>query len=263
MTRWPVGLCSGLVRGGFRVVRFDNRDSGLSTHFDQLGLPRRGLPPPYTLDDLAGDVVDLLTVLGIEQAHVVGVSMGGAVAQQIAISHPHRVRSLISIMSTSGGAELPPCSERVRALFAASPRAYAGVVETREARVVALMTSAEAGRSPRYPVSDIALRRRVDLEVDGGFTLAGRARQAAALSSAGDRRVGLSAITVPTMIIHGDADELFPLAHAADLVATIPRARMTVVAGLGHDLPDGAAPTLAATIVNELNRVECAEKFHG
>ncbi len=241
LTRWNSELCDLLVECGFRVIRFDNRDCGRSTLCDGLPLPdigaalRGGLLSvlPYTLDTLAADSVGLLDALKIDQAHLVGASMGASVAQTIAARYPQRTRSLTSIMSTSGNPLLPPpTATAAMSLFAPLPasRDRASIVADAIARHLAVA-------SPDYPTPLADLQRMFGEEFDHGFYPQGVARQLAALLASGDLRPLLRTITCPSVVVHGRNDPLIQLACGEDVANTIPDSQMRVIEGMGHDFP--------------------------
>ncbi|MBL8351137.1 MAG: alpha/beta fold hydrolase [Burkholderiaceae bacterium] len=251
---WPEELVADLVSRGFRVVRFDNRDIGLSQGFDQLGPPRMvgamlrytlrlPVPAPYQLRDMADDAIGVLDALGIRSAHVVGASMGGMIAQHMAARHPTRVRSLTLIMTTSGARHLPQPALRTRQALMSRPRsaAVADVVAHLEAllRVIG---------SPGYPADPARQRERLEAAVRRAWRPAGTARQLIAIAADGDRSPMLSKIRAPTRVVHGADDPLVPPAAAPDLAAKIAGATLDLVPGMGHDLPLALLPRLADDI---------------
>ncbi|MFC3711521.1 alpha/beta fold hydrolase [Sphingoaurantiacus capsulatus] len=243
LTLWPVELCNALVARGYRVVRYDNRDVGLSTKFDGavapdlptlLGAMMAGQDPkvPYSLEDMAADAIGLLDALGIDKAHIVGASMGGMIAQVVAIEYPARTLSLTSIMSTTGNPMLPP----------ASPEAMGALLGRPESNDVDTLVDfgvkvARAIGSPKYPADEALLRARVRRDVDRSVYPAGFARQLAAIYANGDRRARLATIKAPTLVIHGEADPLVPVHGGRDTAANIPGAELVEIEGMGHDLP--------------------------
>ncbi len=244
LVAWPEPFCEKLARGGFRVIRFDNRDIGLSTHFDVLPLPknmvwqlikaRLGLAvrSGYTLDDMAADTVGLLDALGIERAHVVGASMGGMIAQQVAVRYPTRTRSLVSIMSSTGNRRLPAPSREVQKLFLgkpARPGEDASIVD-----YYVRFFSVLAG--PGFVEDAQALRARVEQSIARSYHPAGSARQLLAVLAAGDRSAQLASVRAPTLVLHGDHDPLVPLAAGEDTARKIPGARLKIIPGMGHDM---------------------------
>lgn len=240
LTRWNRELCDWLVARGYRVIRFDNRDCGLSTHFDDAPVPdlralQNGQPVvlPYTLDDMAADSIGLLGALGIEQAHLAGASMGGAIAQLAAARYPERVLSLTSIMSSSGNPALPPpAPAAATALFAPLPRQ-----RDRENIVADCLARYETLESPAYPTDQKRLRQLFTDEYERNFDPRGVARQLAALIANGDRRPLLRTIKARTVVVHGAADQLIPPACGEDVARNIAGAELRIIDGMGHDFP--------------------------
>lgn len=250
--RWPDELCGALVTAGFRVIRFDNRDCGQSTHLSEAFVPRIGDalqsgrigPVPYSLEDMAADSVGLLDALGIGRAHIVGASMGGAIAQIVAATYPERTLSLTSIMSSSGNPLLPPPTPAaMTSLLAPLPkqRDRDSIVSDAIARQWPLV-------SPDYPTDPQRLRAMYETEYDRGFNPQGVIRQMAAIFASGDRRHFLQAISCPAAVVHGAADPLVPLECGRDVARNIPGARLHVVPGMGHDVPPALAAWLAGVI---------------
>jgi pimeloyl-ACP methyl ester carboxylesterase len=240
---WHEDFVRLLVERGFRVLRFDNRDSGLSERFDHLGVPnlvresiRHALglrvQSPYTLAAMAGDALGILDALGIASAHVCGASMGGMIAQHMARIAPGRVKSLTLMMTSSGARHLPAPSLRVRGALIARPpsNSVEGIVE-HYVKLYALIGS------PAYPSPPPALRERFTLSVRRAYRPAGTARQMVAIAADGDRSPMLGAIRAPTLVLHGHADPLVPVGAGRDLARKIPGARIDLVDGMGHDLP--------------------------
>lgn len=261
MTRWNVELCDLLVERGFRVIRFDNRDCGLSTLCGELALPdfsallRGGWPIalPYTLDTMAADCIGLLDALDIKRAHLAGASMGAAIAQIIAAHHPERTLSLTSIMSSSGNPLLPPpTSTAALSLFAPMPATAdrASVVEDAISRFLSVA-------SPGYPTALEDLQVLFGQEYDRCFNPKGVARQLAAFIAHGDRRPLLKRITCPTVVLHGRDDPLIPLACGEDVANSIPEAELRVVDGMGHDFPVALTETFADAICRAAARSQC------
>lgn len=251
MTRWNVELCELLVGRGFRVIRFDNRDSGLSSHFDEAPVPdlralQRGeaVAVPYTLDDMATDSIGLLDALDIERAHLAGASMGGAIAQIAAARYPARVRSLTSIMSSSGNPDLPPPTPAAAtALFAPLPRQ-----RDRESIVADSIARYATLESPAWPTDRERLRQMFAAEYDRNFDPRGVGRQLAAIIASGDRRPLLQTITAPTVVVHGAADQLIPPACGKDVARHIAGAELRLIAGMGHDFPVALSALIADAI---------------
>ncbi len=254
MTLWPIELVEALVAHRFYVIRFDNRDIGLSTKFDAAGLPEMGalvmavmsgkLPSlAYTLDDMAEDASALLGALGIQRAHIVGASMGGMIAQLFAVNHPEKLLSLTSIMSTTGNPSLPPAKPDAMAVLTNRPTTADPNIlvdfGVRAARTIG---------SPAYPASEERLRARVRADYERSFSPHGAMRQMAAVIGGGDRRERLSHISAPTLVIHGDADPLVPVEGGRDTAAAISGAELLVIPGMGHDLPVELVPQIADAI---------------
>jgi len=243
MTLWPMELVEALVARGFRVIRYDNRDIGLSHKFESAKAPRIvpllllsrfGLKPrvPYTLVDMADDGIGLMDALGIGKAHIVGASMGGMIAQHIAFSHPDRVLSLTSIMSTTGNRKLPGGSREAMAVLTKRPEST-----EEEVLVEHGLKVAHAIGSPGYRQDPERVRERTRALIRRSFYPAGMPRQFAAIIADGDRRERLRGVTAPTLVIHGEADPLVPLAGGLDTAAAIAGSRLKTVPGMGHDLP--------------------------
>ena len=243
MTLWPQELVDALVERGFRVIRYDNRDIGLSHKMEGAKAPgivklmllsRFGFKPkvPYTLADMAEDGVGLLDALGIDKAHIVGASMGGMIAQHIAFSHPERVLTLTSIMSTTGHRKLPQGSREAIGVLTKRPASMDEDVLVEHGVKVA-----HAIGSPGYRADPDALRERSRALIKRSFYPAGMPRQFAAIIADGDRRERLQSVKAPTLVIHGEADPLVPLAGGEDTAAHIKGARLKTIPGMGHDLP--------------------------
>jgi pimeloyl-ACP methyl ester carboxylesterase len=244
LVAWPDAFCDGLVNKGFRVVRFDNRDCGLSQKLDQLGTPRMpgailrallGLPvrSPYDLKAMAADTVGLLDALGIAQAHVVGASMGGMIGQLVAALYPDRALSLTSIMSTTGARHLPQPSVRIRRELLRRPQQplTPDTLVAHYERLFAVIGS------PGYPTPPEEFRARIRRAVERGYHPAGFLRQLGAILANGDRSPLLGSITCPTLVIHGKADPLVPFQGGVDTAYKIRDARLVLLDGFGHDFP--------------------------
>jgi len=260
---WPDAFCQGLVARGFRVIRYDNRDCGLSGRAGSgrrpnllralaaawLRLPVRA---PYTLDDMAADCLGLQDALGIARAHVVGASMGGMIAQVVAARHPGRVLSLTSIMSSSGNRKVSRAKpEALRALLSrpANP-------QDPESVIAHLMGAFGVIGSPGYPANQAELRARIARSVHRAYYPAGTARQLLAIIASGDRRRLLARITAPTLVIHGADDPLVPVAAGRDTAHHIRGAQLLVIDGMAHDLPAGLLPTLVDAIAAHCAQVQ-------
>lgn len=255
LTRWPVEFCEKLVARGYRVIRFDNRDIGLSTRFDSAAVPdlrevvaaiRRGEDPqvPYLLDDLAADAVGLLDALGIARAHIVGASMGGMIAQLVAADYPERALSLTSIMSTTGHLSLKPATREALAALGA-PAPHPSDIETFVAEGIA---RARVIGSPGYPFDEAEMRAQLIADAERCFYPEGFARQIAAINASGHRREKCRKIKCPTVVVHGADDPLIPLPGGEDTAAHIEGAELLVIPGMGHDLPPGLYDTIVAAI---------------
>lgn len=259
---WDDALCARFVAAGFHVARFDHRDIGESTRLDAPipravpALARRlvgaRVDAPYTLSDMAADVAGLIEALGWRSAHVVGASLGGMVGQHLAIEHPHRVRSLVSIMSTPGGRRYLPEPHALRALFSPAPRT------AEEAGLAAERLFAAIG-SPAWPADGARLRRAGQLAHARGLSPRGFLRHFAAVLASGDRAARLRAVRVPTLVIHGSRDPMFPLRAGRAMTRLMPEATWLPIAGMGHDLPTPLWPTLVAAIARHAERAERAD----
>lgn len=243
LTRWPLSLIEQLVGEGFRVIRFDNRDIGLSTGFDDAGVPDlptvigammsgQQPPVPYLLADMADDAAALLDALGIARAHVAGVSMGGMIGQTLAASHPEKVLSLVSVMSTTGNPAVPPATPEALAVLYARPAAT-----DVESLADHALKSQIVIQSPAWPLDPAVERPKLKAAIERAYHPAGVARQMCAVVASGDRREALKTITAPTVVLHGDADPLVRLEGGKDTAASIPGAELRIVEGMGHDLP--------------------------
>jgi len=238
MIAWDEEFCGQLADKGYWVIRFDNRDVGDSTSFDEAGVPDilsliqgNKVEVPYTLDDMAGDTVGLLDGLDVEEAHVVGVSMGGMIAQTVAIKYPERVRTLTSIMSTTGDPRLPQAKpEAGQLLFIPAPT-------EREAYIDHSVKVWRVLGSPGFPFHEERTREFAGRVYDRGLNPAGFGRQLAAVYASGSRKEALKSLDIPTLVIHGDADPLIPFEAGKDTAESIPGAKLVVIEGMGHHLP--------------------------
>jgi pimeloyl-ACP methyl ester carboxylesterase len=237
MTRWPEAFCALLVDKGLFPIRFDNRDVGLSTWLKESD--------KYTAADMAADAAAVLDAVGKAKAHIVGVSMGGMIAQEFAAAYPQRTLSLTSIMSHSGNPDLPQPTPAAMATLNARP-----VDRTDPDFIADSVKRAETIGSPAYPWPAGALAERAQAEAARAFNPPGVARQMAAIRASGDRRAKLATITAPTMVLHGEDDPLVPVAGGRDTAANIKGAELRVIPGMGHDLP----PALFATFVETIER---------
>ena len=254
MTLWPDELVAALVGDGFRVIRYDNRDIGLSQKFEGARAPslpvqvlrkKIGFPAkvPYTLKDMADDGIGLLDALGVARAHVVGASMGGMIAQLMAVHHGDRLASLTSIMSTTGNGKLPQAEKH------AIDALVAPITSMEEESLVAHgLNIAKNIGSPGYPFDPEAQRERVLLNMRRSVYPAGLPRQLAAIIDDGCRRSRLAQVTVPTLVMHGEADPLVKLEAGEDTAKHISGARLVTIPGWGHDLPIPLVPRIASEI---------------
>lgn len=264
MIRWTAPFCELLASLGFKVIRFDNRDAGLSTHFDGAPAPgpdeivgalMRGERPPvaYGLQDMAEDAIGLMDALAIAKAHVVGRSMGGMIGQLIASRHPERVLSLTSIMSSSGRPGLPQAGPEAMA----SLRERAPDPARDEAGFLAhAVRIARVNAGARFPFDEDFHRALALAEARRNFDPAGTARQLAAIVLDGDRRARLNTIVAPSLVIHGDADRLVPPAAGQDTAANIPGAEFRLVEGMGHEIAPGMYREIADAIAAHARRAE-------
>ncbi|HEX4816812.1 MAG TPA: alpha/beta hydrolase [Nonomuraea sp.] len=241
LLHWDEEFCRLLVDQGHQVVRFDNRDTGLSTHFHAAGVPRPGTPAPYLLDDMADDAIGLMDALGWPSAHVAGASMGGMIAQAMAVRHPGRVLTLTSIMSTPGPEVAPPTAAAAAVLMSAAPPDRAAVLEQ------ALRTWSVIG-SPGYALDRERITTLTGLAYDRCFDPAGTARQLAAIMASGGRTEALARLTIPALVLHGEDDPLVPVEGGRATAAAIPGARLVTYPGMGHDLPRALWPAVVAEI---------------
>ena len=255
LTMWPTELCEELVSRGYRVIRYDNRDVGLSAKLEAKGVPDMeklfgalmtgaAVEAPYSLDDMAADAAGLLDALKIERAHIVGASMGGMIAQLVAANHPEKTLSLTSIMSNTGNPDLPQGSpEAMGALMAPAP-----APDDIEAIVARGINTRKVIGSPGYPTDDQQLRQWVMRDAKRSYYPQGVTRQFAAIVANGDRRPKLKNIKAPTVVLHGADDPLVPVAGGKDTADNIPGAELRVIPGMGHDFPLGLVPVFADAI---------------
>jgi len=248
LTSWETEFCTALADAGFYVIRYDNRDVGLSTWFDDAGqfeladLLAQTVTPPYSVSDMSADAAGLLEALGLDSAHIVGASMGGMIAQTFAIEYPARTRTLVSIMSTTGDQAVgQPHPEALAALMVPPPATRDQAIEqgAKTWRVIG---------SPGFPFDEEAVKERTAAAYDRAFHPAGTARQLAAIVSQPDRTQALAAVTAPTLVIHGEADPLVDPSGGKATASAIPGARLKLVPGMGHDLP----PALFAELIDDL-----------
>ena len=248
MIAWPVPFCQAIAEAGYHVIRYDNRDCGLSTIVD-APVPSFGdllagdtSRVPYLIPDLAADAAGLLDALSIDSAHIVGLSMGGMIAQQFAIDHPQRVRTLCSIMSTTGAPDVgQPAPEVITLLL--SPAAT-----NRDEAIDRGQKMFETVGSPAYPTPTEELRARIGEAYDRSFTPEGGARQLACIVASPDRTLGLASVTVPSAVIHGDSDKLVDVSGGRATAAAL-GVEPLIITGAGHDLPEALWATYVEAIV--------------
>jgi|SRR5579871_527301 len=254
LTRWPLPLVEMLTAKGYRVIRFDNRDVGLSEHFEKAGpisladlmsdmAAGRKPRAAYLLDDMAADAVGVLDAFGVKRAHIVGASMGGMIAQMVAANHGERTLSLVSIMSSTGNRALPPATPEAMAVLTtrADPSDFEKFVAhgIRAQKIIG---------SPGYPPDETQLRERIISDFHRAYDPDGVTRQMAAVMASGDRRAALKRIKAPTVVLHGADDPLVPLAGGKDTAENIAGAELRVIPGMGHDLPPALFPAVVDAI---------------
>ncbi|MFC4586239.1 alpha/beta fold hydrolase [Sphaerisporangium corydalis] len=256
MIHWDEEFCELLAAQGHHVVRFDNRDVGLSTHLHAAGVPDLGaalgggaITPPYLLADMADDAAGLMDALGWDSAHVLGASMGGMIAQSFAIGHPGRTRSLTSIMSTPGREVGPPTEAAMGALLT-------GSAPDRDAVVRRSVEVWKVIGSPGYPLDEERIARVAGLSFDRAYDPAGFGRQLAAILASGDRTAALGGLSVPTLVIHGEADPLVQLAGGVATADAIPGAKLLTFPGMAHDLPRPLWPEIVAAVTDLTERAD-------
>ncbi|HEX3778705.1 MAG TPA: alpha/beta hydrolase [Pseudonocardiaceae bacterium] len=255
MTNWSVPFCELLAAQGFHVVRFDNRDIGLSSYLDDL--PKTDLQAafagdfstvPYLLADLADDVVGLFDALGFDTAHVVGASMGGMIVQQLAIDHPDRLRSMCSIMSTTGD----------RTVGQGTPEAMAALMrppaQSRDEAIETGVAAQQVIGSPGYPANEEEVRAKSAAAYDRAFHPVGMLRQMAAILASPDRTEGLRSLQLPTLVVHGAADPLVAVSGGEATAAAVPDATLLVLPGMGHDIPVALYDTIVEAIATNTKR---------
>ena len=240
MISWHEEFCEMLAGGGFHIIRFDNRDVGLSTKFDEA--------PPYTLDDMAADAIGLLDHLGIAFAHVAGMSMGGMIAQLMAINHPDRVLSLASIMSHMGDSDAAAPTAEAMATFVQPP------ATTRQEAIERGVADRRVITGPGFDFDERDAREVAARSYDRCYCPEGRVRQGLAIRSAPSRRAALERLTIPVAVIHGSADPLIPVENGRRTAAAVPGAELVIIDGMGHDLPRGAWERIVDAITANARR---------
>lgn len=259
---WPEDLCQGLADKGFFVIRYDNRDIGLTTKMDDAGAPDimaaltaqlSGEPvkAPYSLDDMADDAAALLKTLGIDRAHIVGASMGGMIAQLVAIRHPEVTKSLTSIMSTTGNPDLPAAKDEAMGALLTPP-----ADTSRESLIAQGVTMWKVIGSPKYPATEEELTTLAARNVDRSICPEGFGRQVLAILSAPARNEALAKLSVPAMVLHGADDPLVPVEGGKDTAAAIPGARLEIIDGMAHDFTQALVPVYLDKIGGFVGQVE-------
>ncbi len=251
MLGWPDQFCSALVACGLRVIRFDNRDVGLSTHLHDApaadviaALSGDTSSASYTLSDMAADSVGLLDALALDSAHIVGASMGGMIAQTIAIEHPDRVRSLTSIMSTTGDGAVGQATQEALSVLLSAP------ATSRDQAIERTVSIFRVIGSPGFELDEADLRERAGLSYDRAEDPLGVARQLLAIVASGDRTPSLRLVNIPTLVLHGAADPLVDVSGGRATADAVPDAELVVFDGMGHDLPRALWPEITARINN-------------
>lgn len=262
MTSWTPAFTQALVDAGYRVIRFDNRDVGLGQRFDGLPVAKdvaaamaAGKTPdvPYTLNDMAADAAGLLDALGIESAHIAGASMGGMIAQLVALNHPEKTRSLISIFSTTGDPSLPKSTPEAQAALLMTPASPA------RADVVALaVKNRRIYASTRWPYDEAVVAQLAGASYDRAYYPEGSLRQYAAILASPPRTERLKGLKTPALVLHGTADTLIPWQAGAHTAACIPHSEFVLIDGWGHDLPVAGVPMIAGYMAQFLTRAEAA-----
>jgi pimeloyl-ACP methyl ester carboxylesterase len=253
MIAWDEEFCAALAGRGYWVIRFDNRDVGLSTRFDQAGVPdglalmqavARGeaVEAPYLLCDMAADATGLLDALEIESAHIVGVSMGGMITQEMAIHYPDRVRTITSIMSSTGGPDLPPPQPEAAAVLVARAPTDRGEYLDHSVQIWQVLNG------PAIPLDEELAREKAGRAFDRGLSPEGTMRQLAAVLASGSRKESLKEVDIPTLVIHGDADPLVPVEAGIDTANAVPGAELLLIEGMGHSIPPPIAPRIIDAI---------------
>ena len=246
MIGWDEDICKKWAQKGLYVIRFDNRDVGLSSKMEEAGVPdmkaamtaimnKEKLNAPYTLDDMADDAAGLLDALNIDKAHICGISMGGAIAQTIAFRHPSRVRSMTQVYATTGNPKLPPPKPEIMELLLTS------LPEQREAYIDYMIKFYKAITGPGFPFDEPWHRKLAGTSYDRAFYGPGKARQYLAILAQGNRKSRLASITAPTLVIHGADDPLVLVEGGMDSAEAIPGAELMIIKGMGHDMPHGSA----------------------
>jgi len=264
MVFWDAAFCEQLAAKGLRVIRFDNRDTGLTTKFEAAGDPDltqaltaamngEAVDAPYSLDDMADDAVGLLDALGIENAHICGMSMGAAITQIIGYRHPDRALSLIPIMGSTGSPDLPQARpEAIEALLRPVPREREACLA--QAVEIWQVLSGSLRDDPER------IREKAAREYDRAFYPQGMPRQFTAILANGNRKPRLSSVTAPTLVIHGEEDPLIPVEGGRDIAEAIPNAELLIIQGMGHSLPRAAWPQIVDAIAGHTTKKQATKK---
>ena len=259
MIHWDDDFCRELAGRGFRVIRFDNRDIGQSTKMTggkklsplellKLRFLKIPVEAPYKLSDMAKDVIGLMDALGIPSAHIVGASMGGMIAQEIAISYPQRVKTLTSIMSTTGNPKVPPPTREASAMLMAPP------VTTHDEYIVRYAQTWKVLRAGSFPLDEAKDRERAERTFARGLNPAGVGRQLRAILASGSRKERLRSVKAPTLVIHGTVDPVVRPEGGKDPAASIPGAKLVMIDGMGHALPIPMWPQIIGAIAEHAHR---------
>ncbi len=259
MIHWDDDFCRELAGRGFRVIRFDNRDIGQSTKMTggkklsplellKLRFLKIPVEAPYKLSDMAKDVIGLMDTLGIPSAHIVGASMGGMIAQEIAITYPQRVKTLTSIMSTTGNPKVPPPTREASAMLMAPP------VTTHDEYIVRYAQTWKVLRAGSFPLDEAKDRERAERTFARGLNPAGVGRQLRAILASGSRKERLASVKAPTLVIHGTVDPLVRPEGGKDTAASIPGAKLVMIDGMGHALPIPMWPQIIGAIAEHAHR---------
>ena len=262
LIHWTNEVCNDLAEGGHYVIRFDNRDSGLSTRLTNAEVPDpmaavvavmqgKAYSPPYDYYDMGDDAASLLDSLGIEKAHICGMSMGAAIAQTVAIKHPSKVASLISIYGSTGDPRLPRMKPEIFELFMAGT-----LINGRDAFIEYMMEFFRKTRGSGFPFDETWGRRMSAEAYDRSFYPEGLLRQFVAAFGRGNRREALTSVTAPTLVIHGEEDPVIPVECGRDTAAAIPGAELMIIKGMGHDIPyKGAWPQIVKAITAHTSKI--------
>lgn len=255
MIYWEAEFCDLLANKGLFVIRFDNRDIGLSTKFEESGVPdimaaMKGEPiiPAYSLGDMADDAIGLLDALGIDKAHICGASVGGMIAQVVSYRHPKRVMSLTSIMSSTGNPELPQMNPETLA------EVYKPIPDEREAFIEHQINMWRKLWSPGFPFEEERLRALMAESYDRSYYPQGMARQGVAVVVHGYQRSSIASIKAPTLVIHGDQDPFMSVEGGRETAQLIPNSNLLIIKGMGHDLPKGVWPEITDAISDHIKK---------